>query len=215
MNPALKQLENEHEAIRTMLRVIGAVCEKLEEEKDVRPEDLEQMADFIKVFADTCHHHKEEKLLFPKMAESGIPVEGGPLGVMLYEHDLGRDFANGMREGITRYRDQGDPTDFIDNARNYAALLDSHIEKENSILYPMAASSISEDEFEAMLKEFDKVESEHVGEGKHDEFHALLNRLSGEYLGSEEDCGCGHEHGEGGHHHHHGEGCCGNCRGEE
>lgn len=212
MNPALEQLQNEHEAIKTMLRVIEAVCEKLEAKGDVNPDDLDQMADFIKIFADTCHHHKEEKILFPKMAERGIPVEGGPLGVMLYEHNLGRDFVRGMNEGIAKYRNEGDSSHFVGNARGYASLLDGHIDKENDILYPLAENVIAPEEMEALLQEFNRVESEHIGEGKHDEYHALLNRLVETYLG-EEGCGCGHEHGEeNAHAHHHGEGeCCGRC----
>jgi hypothetical protein len=53
---------------------------------------------FFRNFADRCHHSKEEDELFPKMVEHGIPKEGGPIGVMLMEHDQGRAFVRGMSE---------------------------------------------------------------------------------------------------------------------
>ena len=52
--------------------------------------DLDDAMDFIKTFADSCHHAKEEDLLFPAMGEAGFPSRGGPVGVMLMEHEQGR-----------------------------------------------------------------------------------------------------------------------------
>jgi hemerythrin-like domain-containing protein len=36
------------------------------------------MMEFLSVFADTCHHGKEEDFLFPGLEAAGIPNEGGP-----------------------------------------------------------------------------------------------------------------------------------------
>jgi hemerythrin-like domain-containing protein len=48
---------------------------------------LEESVNFLRHFADECHHFKEEKLLFPLMEEDGIPREGEPIGMMLVEHE--------------------------------------------------------------------------------------------------------------------------------
>ena len=53
--------------------------------------------DFFRQFADGCHHHKEEEQLFPAMESAGTPVEAGPIGCMLHEHELGRELVARMR----------------------------------------------------------------------------------------------------------------------
>jgi len=40
-------------------------------------------------YVDRCHNHKEELHLFPKLEAKGMPRHGGPLGVMLQEHERG------------------------------------------------------------------------------------------------------------------------------
>lgn len=73
-------LEEEHRAIKRMLKVAEAVSGQLESDGKIPLEDLERIVDFIRGFADRCHHGKEEDLLFKEMITAGIPKEGGPLG---------------------------------------------------------------------------------------------------------------------------------------
>lgn len=179
-----EQLKEEHEAIKLMLRISEKVCEKLESGEEVDPEHLEQIVEFIKVFADKCHHGKEEDLLFTAMEEAGIPKKGGPIGVMLTEHDMGRGYVKGMSEAVAKYKggDRKVSSAIVGNARNYIALLTQHIDKEDNILYPMADMHLSEERQKELLEEFERVEREKIGVGKHEEFHELLNHLREVYL---------------------------------
>ena len=179
-----EQLKQEHVAIKTMLQVLDRVSGKLDSGEPVSPEHLEQIAEFIKVFADRCHHGKEEGLLFPAMAEAGIPTEGGPIGVMLQEHDIGRGYVKGMAEAISEYKagDRNAASRIVENARGYIALLEQHIDKEDNILYPMADMHLAEPTERRLLEEFDRMEREEIGQGRHEEFHELLGRLSRTYL---------------------------------
>jgi hemerythrin-like domain-containing protein len=180
-----EQLKEEHKAIKLMLQILEKVCEKLESNEKVNPEHLEKIVEFIKVFADKCHHGKEEDLLFPAMEEAGIPKEGGPIGVMLVEHNLGRDYVKGMTQAVAKYK-TGDGTvspKIVENARNYIKLLIPHINKEDNILYLMADMRLSKDKQQELLEEFEKVEHEIIGAGKHEEFHQLLHDLKQVYLG--------------------------------
>jgi hemerythrin-like domain-containing protein len=84
--------------------------------------------------SDRCHHGKEEKVLFPKLMQAGIPMNGCPLGVMLYEHDQARQLIREMEQAL---KDRH-PTDFALCANRYAQLLEDHIAKEDNILFPKA-----------------------------------------------------------------------------
>jgi hemerythrin-like domain-containing protein len=179
-----EDLKKEHEAIKLMLRILEEVSRRLETGEKVSAEHLDRILEFIQVFADKCHHGKEEGLLFPAMQRAGIPGERGPIGVMLHEHREGRDFVKGMSEAVERYKKGGKKAgkDVAKNARNYASLLSRHIEKEDNILYPMADARLSAAAQEDLEKGFEKIENDVIGPGRHEEFHRLLHRLNEEYL---------------------------------
>jgi hemerythrin-like domain-containing protein len=167
-----------------MLRILESSCERLESGEEVSSEHLGQMLDFIKIFVDKCHHGKEEDLLFPAMEEAGIPREGGPIGVMFAEHDMGRGYVRAMSDALVKYK-AGDPqasAEIIENARAYTALLNRHIQKEDNILYRMADMRIPKQKQDELLEGFEKVEQERIGVGKHEEFHRLLEQLEKIYL---------------------------------
>jgi len=181
-----EQLKEEHKAIKLMLEILNKVCERLESGKAVNPEHLEKIVEFIRVFADRCHHGKEEDLLFPAMEEAGIPRQGGPIGVMLLEHNMGRDYVKRLSDAVNKYK-TGDRTisdKIVENARNYIALLTPHINKEDNILYLMADMRVPKEKQDELLAEFEKVETERMGPGKHEEFHRLLHNLKEIYLGN-------------------------------
>ena len=178
------ELSQEHQAILLMIRVLERMGDRLEAGQAVDPAHLEQAVDFIKVFADKCHHGKEEDLLFPAMEKAGIPRQGGPIGVMLHEHVAGRGYVKAMAESIPGIKkgDKAAAGAFAENAKNYGALLTAHIGKEDHILYPMADARLTpaaQTELEAC---FADVEEKVVGHGKHEEYHRLLKELESIYL---------------------------------
>lgn len=183
---ATEQLKEEHRAIEVMLNILEEVSRKLEAGENVAPEHLDRILEFIRVFADGCHHGKEEDVLFPAMEEMGVPRNSGPIGVMLTEHVLGRSYIAGMSAAIGGYKEgrRDASSRIVENARNYATLLPQHIFKEENILYQIADSLLSEERQEELLEEFEKIEQDRIGAGKHEEFHKLLHDLSGIYLES-------------------------------
>ncbi|MGC8874196.1 MAG: hemerythrin domain-containing protein [Chloroflexia bacterium] len=178
-----EELMTEHRAIERMLRILGRIAGHLEAGRATDPADLEAIVQFIRVFADRCHHGKEEDLLFRAMEAAGVPRQGGPIGVMLAEHTLGREYVQGMADAIGPYAagDTGAGARFAENARGYIALLSQHIAKEDQILYPLADRVLSEDTQAELSRGFARVEAERVGPGRHEAFHALLDRLEAAY----------------------------------
>jgi len=178
------QLKEEHQGILLMLKILEKVCVKLESQEKVDPRHLERIVEFFRVFADKCHHGKEEDLLFPEMEKAGIPKDRGPIGVMLMEHDQGRAHVRGMREAAIRYK-EGDSrasVEFAKNARDYIALLTQHIDKENNILFPMGERVVSREKQRDLVEAFESLEREKIGTGTHEEFHKLLHHLQEVYL---------------------------------
>jgi hemerythrin-like domain-containing protein len=184
MGMATEQLKKEHNAIETMLKILEAVTGKLKAGEKADAGHLGEIVDFFRGFADRCHHGKEETIFFPALEMAGIPKEGGPIGVMLHEHDRMRALMKGLVKGVERYRsgDAKAADAIVRNADEYAAMLRSHIEKENKVLFRMAEMHLSPEEEKELAERFEVMETEEIGEGTHEKLHAVMERLEGIYL---------------------------------
>ncbi len=182
MNTATTTLRKEHEAILKMLDAVEETARQLERGIEVAPETLTGLLEFLRTFADRCHHSKEEEHLFPALEERGMPRHLGPIGVMLHEHEEGRSFIKQMDEASGSYsRERADAgRRWAAAARGYAYLLRSHIAKENNILFVIAERILTEQEQEALSEAFERVETEKLGAGTHERLHALMDRLLAE-----------------------------------
>jgi hemerythrin-like domain-containing protein len=180
----LEDLRAEHEGILLMLRILERVCARLVPGGRLDMTHLDKIMEFFVVFVDKCHHGKEEEFLFPALEETGVPREGGPIGVMLREHAAGRTYVSQMRQTLTGYKagNPGAGEGFQQHARQYTELLRQHIDKENNVLFVMAESRLPRAKEKELGRAFEKLEKERIGEGRHEEFHALLDQLQREYL---------------------------------
>jgi hemerythrin-like domain-containing protein len=174
-------LRHEHQVILMVLDAAEQEAASIAATGMVDAGRVEKMVDFIRTFADRCHHAKEEDLLFARMAERGFPPHAGPIGVMLHEHEQGRAHVRAVAEALPAAA-EGDAaalTRVRENLVGYAALLRAHIYKEDNILYPMADQALSEDDQRALAEGFERVEREELGEGVHEYYHRLAHELAG------------------------------------
>ena len=179
MHYATDLLVEEHQVIERMLEVLNAAAQKLEDGKAVDPDFFMKAGDFIRNFADKCHHAKEENILFKLMTKRGVPTEGGPIGQMLAEHGVGRNYASMLVDAAEELRNGNAAAKgrIIEAARGYADLLSNHIYKENNILYPMGNSVLTADDQAYLKSEFHRVEEEETGHGVHEKYLALVEEM--------------------------------------
>ncbi|MCY1721211.1 hemerythrin domain-containing protein [Prolixibacteraceae bacterium Z1-6] len=158
MTTATKNLENDHEHILQLTDIMLAMTKK--QSADVG--HVELALDLVREYADKFHHAKEEDLLFPLLGEKGFPVKNGPVGVMLAEHEEGRNFIKGAAEAIQSYKPGNKEalTTVFRNLSGFALLLQNHIYKENNILFKMADEALNPAEQERLLKQFNLAESQ-------------------------------------------------------
>lgn len=175
-------LSEEHRIIERVLNSLEAGADRLQSGQDVRPEFFFSAVDFVRGFADGCHHQKEEKVLFVRMEELGVPNQGGPIGVMLADHEQGREFIRALM-AATQEMQAGDASArarVISSARGYIHLLRQHIMKEDNILFPMADKVIPTEQHDQVWDDFEHIEHEETGEGVHEKYLALAESLSAE-----------------------------------
>jgi len=178
---ATEILMDEHRVIEHVLTALEKAAGRLESGL-MCPGFFVDTAEFIKGFTDGCHHKKEEGVLFVAMVAHGVPDRGGPMGVMLAEHEQGRAFTRAMHAAAKKWEtgDLSARSEVARNALGYVALLRQHIYKEDNVLFPMANRVIPSTEQDKVAEDFERVEHEETGEGVHEKYLALAEKLEKE-----------------------------------
>jgi hemerythrin-like domain-containing protein len=153
-------LENEHHYILKMIGALTVLTETLEKGEQVEPETLKNMVEFMRIFADQCHHGKEEALLFPLLEKRGVSPQGCPIGVLIHDHQTGRTLVTGLAEAAEGYQ-KGDPAArdaLLKNIYGITALYPGHIWKEDYLAFPMSNKVLTEEDQQNLSEEFEKVD---------------------------------------------------------
>ncbi|NSW76983.1 MAG: hemerythrin domain-containing protein [Candidatus Atribacteria bacterium] len=180
---ATAALKEEHRAVKAMLDIWEGIGNRWQKTGELDEEGLSSTLEFAQVFVDRCHHGKEEDLLFPALEEAGIQREGGPIGVMLKEHEEGRSHIREIASSLKEYQkgNREAAKTVVDRMKAYVDLLRQHIEKEDTVLYVLADQHFSPEKEEELLRGFETIEEERIGKGRHEAFHRMLHELRQRY----------------------------------
>jgi hemerythrin-like domain-containing protein len=133
--------------------------------------------EFTRKFTDGYHHYKEEQVLFPVLEERDRGA-AGQVSVLLSEHDAGREAVRGVLDNLSRAdRDEAARTAVAENLKLYAFLLRLHINKEDTVLFPLADDLLSDQEAELMADEF-ALAQEESGAGDPERYRTMAHQLA-------------------------------------
>jgi len=155
-------LIKEHRLIERMIRVIKANVEKIKKENKVELSFIDTAVDFLRTYADRCHHGKEEDILFRDLAKKNIsPEHKKIMGELIKEHAMARSNVKKVIEAKEKYL-QGNKDALKDIVSNMDILIKfypKHIEKEDKHFFVPCMNYFTELERNAMLdemREFDR-----------------------------------------------------------
>jgi hemerythrin-like domain-containing protein len=153
-------LVHEHEVIGRALAVLDSLAIRLAGGESVPVETLEELIEFFTVFADGCHHAKEEGILFPALKAAGVPDDQGPTALLLEEHAHGRRLIGRLRRDVGAAGSDAEARQrFVTAAREYVALLEQHIAMENEVYFPEADAVLTEAADRLITAAFDRHEA--------------------------------------------------------
>lgn len=170
-------LMRDHKFILRGLDILDDMAGRIEADKPVKAEDVTLLLRFFKVFGDDHHQTKEESALFPVLL-SACATERPALRQMLFEHDQDRSLLEGLEDALKTKKGM----DFVHYAGRLSSLLRTHIYKEDRILFDIVEKSLSEEQDDKIVAEFQKFEEclePEIAAGLLDE----LRRLEWTYLG--------------------------------
>lgn len=178
-------LVNEHKNIARMLQVIRKVSYKVLVNNEIAYDDFELIIDFIKEYADSYHHGKEEIMLFNRMVEELGPIAKKLINQgMLVEHDMGRFHVRELQIALDKAKNGDDEArlDIIANAIGYESLLARHKDKEDKVVYTFAEKNLSQETLNKINEECLAFESLEENKVKKDKYIKILERLEAKYF---------------------------------
>jgi hemerythrin-like domain-containing protein len=176
---AIETLMTEHRMIERVLDGLVGFAEEVQRKGTTDQPELGRFVTFVREFADACHHGKEENILFSAMVEHGFPRDGGPIAVMLNEHDQGRALVAILKARAEQSEpwSDADRQEIAEVARGFSAMLHAHIHKEDAILYPMAEQHLPPAALARVGEDCERFEEQQTGSGTHERLHALAEEL--------------------------------------
>ena len=152
-------LRKDHDLIEKVLKSMNTTIQLLKEEKKIPESILLPVIDFSKNFTNICHHGKEENSLFPALEKAGMPRNGGPIAVMLMEHEITQKITKKIEESTKKYLESGDSSTLISDLTEYVEHVSQHLWKENNRLFMMADMHLQGNS-EKIEDELDKTEQD-------------------------------------------------------
>jgi hemerythrin-like domain-containing protein len=146
----------EHRLIEKMIRVIQKKVETWKREDRINPEFVDVAVDFIRVYADKCHHGKEENILFRELNKKHLSDEHKRImEELVQEHQQGRKIVSEMVEAKEQYvmGNKGMLPIILNGMEFMSVFYPKHIEKEDKHFFLPCMSYFSTEEKDVMLKE--------------------------------------------------------------
>jgi hemerythrin-like domain-containing protein len=166
----------EHRLIERMIRVLGRHHEQIAAGCDLDEPLLDAGVDFLRTYADRCHHGKEEDIFFRSLAARDIaPDHRGLVDELLAEHQRARGLVGRLADAKKQYAagDRARNADVAETLRQLTELYPAHIEKEDKRLFLPAMEYYTGEEQAAMLGEFSEFDRKLI----HERYRAVVAQL--------------------------------------
>ncbi len=174
----IHELIHEHRYILKVVHGLSLFDAALERAERVDTELLRRAVEFMREFADRCHHAKEEKILFPAMIAKGVPKTGCPIEGLLREHGQGRELVGALARANDAHA--AGATGAAEALRAAIAgiqrLYPNHIWKEDQMVFPMAENLFDAAETARLAADFAAAEREMGAE--HERHAAFADELA-------------------------------------
>jgi len=152
----------EHRLIERMIALMRKELERLEKENTSNLDFIDTAVDFIRKYADRCHHGKEEDILFRELKKKDLESEHKrTMEELIEEHKRAREITVKLVAAKVELvkGSQQDKKFIIEYMKQLVEFYPKHIEKEDKRFFRPIMKYFSQKEQDALLQEeyeFDK-----------------------------------------------------------
>ena len=150
-------LMTEHRLIERMIGFLGAEAARARSTGRLDTAFVDTAVDFLRTYADKCHHGKEEAILFRDAAAKPLaPEHRRVLDELLGGHTFARAHVAGLVAARNRVAAGDAPAadDAAAHAEALVAFYPVHIHLEDDVFFPASMEYFSDEELDAMTAAF-------------------------------------------------------------
>ena len=128
------QLMIEHRLTFRMVHLFNTELDRIGKTGQADPDFIDTATGYMREFADSCHHGKEERILFTRLAEKPLAPElKKTMEDLIQEHVLMRKITNDLVRAKEKYlkNDPGGKAEIISGLNDIVQLYPAHMEKED------------------------------------------------------------------------------------
>ncbi len=166
----------EHRLIERMIAVFQKELTKIKEKLDADLGFVDDVVDFIRTYADKCHHGKEEFILFKELENKPLSDELRQIcNELVEEHKMARETTGKIVSAKEKYL-QGDfkaLNDLIKYGEELIRFYPEHIVKEDKHFFIPIMKHFTQEEQDQMLEEFNRFDQRMI----HDKYRGIVEEL--------------------------------------
>jgi hemerythrin-like domain-containing protein len=177
VNP-IEILVEEHNLILRGLDLLTTAAEKIVRNQNPPREFFEKAVSFTLGFTNKFHHYKEEIVMFGLLAQKQQGEIDAELERLRSQHAALHDYMNEISQSLDAYSKKADSEvrRLHRNLSEYIETLRRHIHAENKIFYPLVEKTLSKDEMQWLMGEFDKYAAKE-GPDARKEYGSLIEEM--------------------------------------
>ncbi|MFH2069286.1 MAG: hemerythrin domain-containing protein [Candidatus Omnitrophota bacterium] len=169
-------LMKEHRVIERMIKLMKEESRRIEEKKEADVGFIDKAIDFIRSYADRCHHGKEEGILFRNLLKKSLSAEHKQtIDELIKEHVYGRKMTQSLAEARESYTKGNKEAlnDIKTFMQTLAEFYPRHIEKEDKRFFLPVMNYFNKEEQSFMLDEFLEFDQNLV----HEKYKSLIKDM--------------------------------------
>ena len=151
MHPILEGLFRQHRDAEAMLADLETAAGRVKAGGAAHPDVLAELARLRhEIHGEVLSHFREEELALFVVLGRHIDAAGGPIAMLMEEHAQFRQLELEFEEALAAIEldfHDGWPDRLCEAAEAIGRLLPPHIEKEDTVIFPMAESMLDESEW--------------------------------------------------------------------
>ena len=177
MATIMEQLENDHRNVAMMMKVLEKQLDLMHEMDNADFELMHGVMHYMTHYPDRVHHPMED-LMFERMDTDDPAVREAIEGLrrehvgLLEKGRAFRDTLRGVVDGALVERDKLEA-----QGRDYVAFMRHHMRREDTEVFPAAAGSLDETDWEAVAAAFAEQQDPLFGPIVADHYRALLDYI--------------------------------------
>jgi hemerythrin-like domain-containing protein len=166
----------EHRLIERMIRLLDIQAKRIRGGGAPDPEFVSEALDFIRTYADRCHHGKEEDILFRDLGRKTLaPTDAAMMNDLNREHIWARSRVKELADAAVAWQSgSGEAVGRIAGAmEELSGFYPEHIRKEDKEFFPTSMNCFSAEEKDRMLAEMSEFDRKLI----HEHYRAVVGRF--------------------------------------